>query len=129
MKPQGGARQGAGRPKGSVNEATAIGLALRKKLTLHVKSNWDKYIKAADALALGHYKERTLPDGKTVIVYQTSPSSDMLKYLTDQTIGRSTENVNIKSPNGGGVVFVTLPTKQKIDERNVTDMGATTETG
>ena len=87
-----------GRPKGSVSEATKIGIELRKKLAQAVQKRWKEIEQANFSLALGHYQEKTVGDDE-VIVYKTPPDPTMLKYLGDQVIGKAKDTLEIDNPN------------------------------
>lgn len=85
-----------GRPKGSVNTSTRIGIQMRELLAKRVRREFKPILDAQIDLAKGILvkKKVTLPNGKTYdSYYEKKPEHEPAKYLVDQTIGKPKEIV------------------------------------
>lgn len=76
-----------GRPQ---TEATRIGVQLRKKMAKWMNKNWPRYIKAIEDSALGHEMVIFTDKGVKRII-DVKPNPEMLKYLSDQIVGKPKE--------------------------------------
>lgn len=93
MAQRGGKRPGAGRKPQGVKRAlhqTPVQLAEAK---IAAKLPWlvDKLLELAD----GVYREKTLPDGVTGIVYQERPDRQAAEYLIDRIMGKPTQPISL----------------------------------
>jgi len=86
-----------GRPKGTLSEATKIGIELRKRLAKEVKKQFPHIKEKMLKLAFGgiitsiDYDR----DGNVIKEYYAQPSESMLRYLLDQIAGKAAEKLEI----------------------------------
>ena len=92
----------AGRPKGAVSETARLQQEMRKMLTERARKEFSGLIDAQLDLARGVYVEEidTVKDKKGNLktkrrVYKRPPSSEAIKYLMDQAIGKPKETKEI----------------------------------
>lgn len=93
-KKRGGPRKGAGRKKGSVSEETRIRQALKSKLLERVEKEFGGLMDTMISLAKGITVEEENADG-TSKIYFKAPNAEILKYLTDQTLGKAKETLDV----------------------------------
>jgi hypothetical protein len=92
----GGKREGAGRPKGKVSKETQFKLQMQQQLIRKVKKEFTPLLEAMLELAKGHYVSVQTEKGETKI-FKKPPNVEMIKYLTDQTIGKAKESLDINT--------------------------------
>jgi hypothetical protein len=102
MGQNGGARPGAGRPKGTISETERIRRELRQKLAEHVEKIFPKLVEASEALMLGHYVEVKMADG-TKRVYKKPPNGMVIRDFLEQAMGKPTQAVEVE--HGGEVGY------------------------
>ena len=107
---RGGKRLGAGRKRGfkAIQAEKA-----REFVVKTVAKNLKPLMDAKLDLALGHYKEKLLPDGQTAIVYKESPDGNAIRYLLDQTIGKPRETIEYQGDLG---IKIDVNIKRAIDK-------------
>lgn len=93
-KKRGGRRKGAGRKKGSVSEETRIRQALKSKLLERVEKEFGGLMDTMINLAKGIQVEGVDSEGE-VKLYIKAPNAEILKYLTDQTLGKAKETLDV----------------------------------
>lgn len=96
---KGGKRAGAGRKKG-YKAITAE--KAREYLVKRVAEELDPILTAQIESAKGLYYEKLTKEGE-IKVYQDKPDINAGKYLTDQTIGRAKETVEMGGKDGGSI--------------------------
>ncbi|MGB8274117.1 MAG: hypothetical protein WCF16_02480 [Alphaproteobacteria bacterium] len=122
----GGKRAGAGKPKGSKWKSTLekeAAYRLYREVVLQqmaplVRTQVESAVGTCSKVAVAELTDRglrlrrvtseeelnTLADGGSYRVFLTDPDLPMSRYLTDQVVGKPTENVTVSGLNGGPVV-------------------------
>lgn len=124
--PNGGKREGAGRPKGSLNESTLRKQAIRERILARFEEDADAIYEAQKAQALGtkylvtrdkktgkfipvneeHAKQIIESgDGDTLEVWDRPPSTQAAQFLADRAIGKPTEHHEIAGEGGGPLLI------------------------
>lgn len=94
--PLGGARPGAGFPKGKKKKSTIAKELFRQRFMEKMKERWDEIIDAQIDLAKGF----ALIDKSDVTgnkIFEQKPDASAGKNLMDQTMGRAIERVDVTS--------------------------------
>jgi hypothetical protein len=68
------------------------------------------------ALASGIYEEKTLPDGKTVVVYERPPDRLAIEYLINRIMGKPTEQTELIGQDGGPLTVINLGGSASMDD-------------
>jgi hypothetical protein len=87
MAGTGGKRPGAGRPRNHGDLDKVMRRELQRTWLKRVHRLADRIFDAHEDLALGHYKEVTLPDGTTTRVYKKSPDGNSLRWMMEHIWG------------------------------------------
>lgn len=93
MAGTGGARPGAGRKPKAINRiihASPIQLA-EGKISERLPWLVDKMLELAE----GVYRERTMPDGVTRVVYQERPDRQAITDLLDRIMGKAVQPISL----------------------------------
>lgn len=93
-KKRGGKRTGAGRKPGSVSEETKMRQEMKRQLVERVKKEFSGLIDTMISLAKGITVEEEIADGSSKIYFK-APNAEILKYLTDQTLGKAKETLDV----------------------------------
>jgi hypothetical protein len=114
-----------GRPKGSLSETARMQQEMRKMLTQRARKEFSGLIDAQLDLARGVYVEEvdTVKDKKGNIktkrrVYKRPPSSEAIKYLMDQAVGKpkETRDVNLTDGRRVSIDELEMVAQGKIEE-------------
>lgn len=114
-----------GRPKGAVSETARLQQEMRKMLTQRARKEFSGLIDAQLDLARGVYVEEvdTVKDKKGNIktkrrVYKRPPSSEAIKYLMDQAVGKpkETRDVNLTDGRRVSIDELEMVAQGKIEE-------------
>jgi len=98
MPRNGGARPGAGRPKGSLSVESKLRLAMQtefvKYINTHKKKIWEAHLK----LALGVHVPVNHPlTGKLIDVYQKPPDGAALAWMQEQIWGKAPQKIEVEA--------------------------------
>src|SRR3990167_940580 len=93
----GGARPGAGHPKGMVASSTLITQLFRKTLAERVEKDAEKWIDAISDAALGHLVMIEATDGSVERVYLKSPDPSAWDKVMDRIYGKAKMEVDVTS--------------------------------
>lgn len=91
----GGWRPNSGRKTGYMTPEVKKRVEMQKRWLDRIHSEADKVFDAHIAAALGHYAERTLADGETVIVYKKSPNPLALEWIMEHVWGKAPQKVDV----------------------------------
>lgn len=99
--PSGGARPGAGKPKGSYGKSRLRAIKIRELLTARIEKEINPLLDALMDSAKGQLAQTTAKNEPRV--YEKSPNPKSLAYALDQSIGKAIEKVEITGSEGGPV--------------------------
>jgi hypothetical protein len=94
---------GPGRPAKADKHARPIARA-EKRIADRLVDLVDKQLE----LAFGVWREETLPDGETRIVYQQPPDRHAIEYLLNRIMGKPTERRELSGPERGPIPVETF---------------------
>lgn len=93
MTGKGGARPGAGRKPKAINRIIHANPIQVAEATISERLPWlvGKMLELAD----GVYRERTMPDGVTKVVYQERPDRQAITDLLDRIMGKAVQPISL----------------------------------
>jgi len=98
MAKNGGARPGAGRPKGSLSVKSKMRLAYQEQFIKFVNKNKKKIFEAQLKLALGVFIPVNHPiTGQLIDVAQKAPDGMTLSWMQEQIFGRAPQKIEIEA--------------------------------
>ncbi len=104
MAKNGGARPGAGRPKGSLNVRTKQRLAIQAEFIDFFRKNKKKIWEAHLKLALGVFVPVKHPiTGKMVDIAQKPPDGLSLAWMQEQVFGRAPQKIEVEGEIDGNI--------------------------
>ena len=95
MAENGGARPGAGRKAGGMNQETRIRLEMRKRWLESVNARADEIFQTYADLAFGVKVVEKTPDGE-IKIYTTKPDRAALEWMMEQVWGKAKIKVDLE---------------------------------
>ena len=114
---RGGARPGAGKPKGHKAKNTLAAEAARARLIERIHANMDKVFDAWLSTALGFQLEKAGPDGTTK-TYAVPPNPNAIRDMLDRAMGKPVQPVDGKMET---TVNLSKHAKSILDKLNALD--------
>ena len=113
----GGARPGAGHPKGLVASTTLMAQEFRRQLAALIMKDAESWLKPIEDLSKGLYMAVTDKDGNVTSVYKEKPDAMAWEKAMSRAFGKPAETLDVSSLGEKleqGIVF--LPAPKESDE-------------